>query len=335
MDDTFPRYKERATEATLFISINVLKVYAVARHSALEGHTTVTARALPVLVAFVLQRLAILAKEAKTPLDPTVLEDLIESFSFNKIIKRFLAARLCIVLCDMNSDKSTLLEIGGIIQPLEGHTIYVTFAPTADDTARTSLPKDIRLAFNTHKKLFFHGGLTLHIASSIPTPTGFIFQATILTLLSLEQEDKVPTPSKRSRQGSDILAGIPPQGHAPWLHAHINKAPVDNNNGTCDLPWLTPSRTPEGKSISWTSSTNGLAVAANETLSFCPGSILNGEVQPFLVSPTLHNSRLCTSIYVSISNPRVFHMALDTSSDTGKKIGLHTFPRAILRQLEA
>ncbi len=49
----------------------------------------------------------------------------------------------------------------------------------------------------------------------------------------------------------------------------------------------------------------------------------------------LPNSSLCTAIYVSIASPRVFHMALDTGSDTGKEFGLHTFPRTILHQLEA
>jgi hypothetical protein len=123
-----------------------------------------------------------------------------------------LASRLCTVLCDTNSDKSTLLEIGGIILPLERHEIYVTFAPTTDDTARTSLPKDVRIALKTHKRLFFSGGRTLHIASSIPAPPGYIFQASLLTLLSLEQQDKVSTPSERPRHGSDILAGTPPLG---------------------------------------------------------------------------------------------------------------------------
>jgi len=38
---------------------------------------------------------------------------------------------------------------------------------------------------------------------------------------------------------------------------------------------------------------------------------------------------------VSIASPRVFQSALHTGSDTGKEYGLHTFPRAILKQLEA
>jgi hypothetical protein len=46
------------------------------------------------------------------------------------------------------------------------------------------------------------------------------------------------------------------------------------------------------------------------------------------------NSGLTRMITNSINNPRVFHLALHTGSDTGKRFGLHTFPRSILRQLE-
>jgi hypothetical protein len=38
---------------------------------------------------------------------------------------------------------------------------------------------------------------------------------------------------------------------------------------------------------------------------------------------------------ISTANPRVFHSALHTGSDTWKGYDLHTFPRFILRKLEA
>jgi hypothetical protein len=122
----------------------------VAHHSALEGDTAATARDLLVLVACALHRQALVSEGEEIPLDPAVLEDMIESFSFSEISRRFVIARLCTVLCDTNNDKSTLLDIGGIILPLERHVIYITFAPTADDTARTSLPMEIRPALKTH-----------------------------------------------------------------------------------------------------------------------------------------------------------------------------------------
>jgi hypothetical protein len=63
--------------------------------------------------------------------------------------------------------------------------------------------------------------------------------------------------------------------------------------------------------------------------------VLNGQVKPYLVGTMTPNSPLCRSILVSIANPRVFHSALHTGSDTGKEYGLHTFPRSVLRQLES
>ena len=104
-----------------------------------------------------------------------VLEELVESFSFREIKKRSLAARHCTVLCESVSDKTTLMEIGGIILPLERHTIFVSFAPTADDTTRTALPKELRLALIHHKDHFFKGGLTLQVASSILARPEYIF----------------------------------------------------------------------------------------------------------------------------------------------------------------
>jgi hypothetical protein len=53
------------------------------------------------------------------------------------------------------------LEVEGVILPLDRHTIFVTFAPTVDDTTRTALSRELRLAFIRHKKHFFNGGLTL------------------------------------------------------------------------------------------------------------------------------------------------------------------------------
>ncbi len=63
----------------------------------------------------------------------------------------------------------------------------MSFAPSTDDTTRTALPKELRLALIHHKDHFFKGGLTLQVASSISAPPAYIFQAALLTLLSLEQ----------------------------------------------------------------------------------------------------------------------------------------------------
>jgi hypothetical protein len=65
--------------------------------------------------------------------------------------------------------------------------MFMTFAPTEDDTARTTLPKELRLAIIHQTKNLFKGGLTQQVASSIPVPPGYIFKAALITLLSLDQ----------------------------------------------------------------------------------------------------------------------------------------------------
>jgi hypothetical protein len=62
-------------------------------------------------VAYAIQRLALLAEEEEISIDASALDDLVESFSFSEVNKKTPASRLCTVLCDTNSDKSTLLEI--------------------------------------------------------------------------------------------------------------------------------------------------------------------------------------------------------------------------------
>ena len=125
---------------TLYVSIDVLVNNTGVRYSALEGHTPMHARGLLVVVACALQHMAFLEEESPSAPDPAVLEDFVESFFFSEVKKRNLAAKLCTFMCDTVSDKATLLELGGIILPLEHHSIIVTFAPTTDDTTKTALP---------------------------------------------------------------------------------------------------------------------------------------------------------------------------------------------------
>jgi hypothetical protein len=108
-------------------------------------------------------------------LDPSTIEDLKESFSFREIRKRTLHTRFYSVQCDKVNDKNTLLNCGGIILPMGHITLFLTFALTADDTIRTSLPKEIRLALRSHNALFFRGGLVLSVASFISSPPTFHF----------------------------------------------------------------------------------------------------------------------------------------------------------------
>jgi hypothetical protein len=69
-----------------------------------------------------------------TIVDPSTVEGLVESFFFSEIRKKTLQTRFCSALCDKVSDKDTLLNHRGIILPMGQMSIFLTFAPTADDT---------------------------------------------------------------------------------------------------------------------------------------------------------------------------------------------------------
>ena len=87
---------------------------------------------------------------------------LADSFSFSEIRKRTLQSRFCSVLCDTTSDQDTLLNCGGLVLPIGHMSLYVFFAPSMDDTLRTSLPRDVRIALRSHKALFYQGRLDAH-----------------------------------------------------------------------------------------------------------------------------------------------------------------------------
>jgi len=332
-EDTSPRIADWEASASLFVAVDILTHTDGIRHSGLEGQSSSTARSLLVLVACRLQQL--LRHPPPNPdLDMGTLAELAESFSFSEIRKRTQQSRFCTVLCDTTSDQDTLLNSGGLVIPLGGISLYVSFSPTMDDTIRTSLPREIRIALRNHKDLFYPGGLVLSVTSSIPLTPPALFQLALLTMLSLHQGDAVPTPTERPRDGSDVVAGRTPQGHAPWLAALLAHSPYDQEDGLRPLPWLTPSLTTEGGTIAWTSSGNKRSINHNTSLSFCPGAVLNGTPQPYLVGAGEVTSPLCTSLILSIACPRVFHSTLHTGSNSMRDFGLHTFPKRVLETLE-
>ena len=87
----------------------------------------------------------------------STIEELTESFSFSENQKRTLQTIFCSVLCESVNDKDALLNYGELILPFGGMSLFLTFSPTADDTIRTSLPKEIRLALSSHKAIFYTG----------------------------------------------------------------------------------------------------------------------------------------------------------------------------------
>ena len=93
------------------------------------------------------------------------LSDLANKFSFIEIRKRTFQSRFCSVLCDTTSDQDTLLNCGGLVLPIGYMSLYVSFAPSMDDTLRTSLPREVGIALRIHKALFYQGGLNLCVSS--------------------------------------------------------------------------------------------------------------------------------------------------------------------------
>jgi len=150
-EESAPRYADLES-CVIFVAIDILTHNDDIRHSGFKGETIETARGLLVLVACALQYLH-KTQRADYTFDPSSIEDLAGSFSFSEIRKRIMHTRLSSVLCDTIDNKDTLLNRGGIILPLGNMTLFLTFAPTADVTIRTSLPKEIRLALGSHKTL--------------------------------------------------------------------------------------------------------------------------------------------------------------------------------------
>ena len=158
----------------MFVAIDILTNNNGIRHSGFEGETIETASGLLVLVACALQSL-LMAERADQTLDPSSIENMAEHFSLNEIRKRTLQTRFCSVLCATINDTDKLLNCEGIILPLRNMTLFLTLAPAVDDTIRTSLPKETRLALQSHKTLFYQGGLVLSVAASISARPVFVF----------------------------------------------------------------------------------------------------------------------------------------------------------------
>ena len=133
---------------------------------------------------------------------------------------------------------------------------------------------------------------------------------------------------------SNVIADVQPLGHAPWLSRWLLHTPDDPTDGHRPLPWLTPSPTRAKDTISWSSSGHVRTIKHNITLSFCPGAIIDGIPQPFVVGAGEVTSPLCSSLTISIACPRVFHNALHTCSNSARDFGLRTFSKFVLQQLE-
>jgi hypothetical protein len=144
-EDTVLKYSEREARASLCVAIDILSHNDGIRHSGFEDQTQETFRGLLGLMACAIQY--------DLAVDPGTIENLAESFSFVEIQKNSLQTRLCSVLCDTVIDKDILRNSGGIPLPMRHMSLFLAFAPIADDTIKTSLPIEVMLALHSHKAL--------------------------------------------------------------------------------------------------------------------------------------------------------------------------------------
>ena len=148
----------------------------------------------------------------------------------------------------------------------------------------------------------------------------------LLTLLYLEHVDQVPTSIERLRRVSDVIADIAPQGHPPWMRRLLSNVKEDPAEGARPLPWLTPTFFLDGLTMTLRSAGNTKTLGPNKNLSFCPGAIIDGEPQPFVVGSGARHTNLCQNLLFSIANPRVYHNDLHSGSNSLKEFGLQNFP---------
>ena len=110
----------------------------------------------------------------------------------------------------------------------------------------------------------------------------------------------------------------------------------DPAEGARPLPVLTPKLIPYRLTLTWLSAGNTRTLMSpNKKLFFCPGAIIEGEPQPFVVGSGTMHTHLCQKLLLSIASPRVYHSALHSGSDSLKEFGLHTFLKSVRRQLVA
>jgi len=89
VEDSTPRYVDWEACASMFVAIDILTHNDGIPYYGFEGETMETARGLLVLVVCALQFLDMKGMADQT-LDPSSVEDMAESFSFNEIRKRIL-----------------------------------------------------------------------------------------------------------------------------------------------------------------------------------------------------------------------------------------------------
>ncbi len=106
--------------------------------------------------------------------------------------------------------------------------MLITFSPVKDIGAHSLMSEEeasTQLNFREH---FYQGGLSLQIKSTIRLPPDTLFRLLLLTLLSYQQNNLLPT-----SMGLD-------DGVAFYLPYLLAATPRDRGNGYRPAPWITP-----------------------------------------------------------------------------------------------
>ncbi len=111
------------------MAVDILTHHDNIRHSGLEGQSSIIARGLLVLAACRLHQI-LLHPPPSHDMDKRLLADIAESCSFSDIREHTLQPRFCSVLCDTTSNQDTLMNCGGLVIPMGGFSLYVSFSHT-------------------------------------------------------------------------------------------------------------------------------------------------------------------------------------------------------------
>ena len=122
-----------------------------------------------------------------------------------------------------------------------------------------------------YREHFYQGGLSHVVKSPIRLPPD-TFRMILLTLVSYQQNNAPST-----SMGID-------DGAAPYFLALLEATPRDTRYGSRPAPWITPNVASADIPLTWNCVNRGSSVTCNNTLSFCPGSTVRGEVTPYLVT---------------------------------------------------
>jgi hypothetical protein len=169
----------------------------------------------------------------------------------------------------------------------------LSFSPTKDPSYQAHKSPKTAVALLNHRQFFFQGGLAFTVAASISLPPYVFFNLVLLTLSSYSQLHISPTSMGTNDGATDYLLQL------------LAATPIDTMGGFRLAPWLTPSTSDANNPLNWQCLDRNYKLTNNESLSFCPGSSIRGEIKPYFVTNPGVAVRT-NNLTVSIANNHVF-----------------------------